>query len=301
MYEAHFGLSSRPFGLTPELAMRYPEASQEAALEMLETALRDGEGFIKVVGEVGLGKTLLCRALLARLESPFRTAWLPDPMLSPGTLRAAVARELGIDLPGRATNRQVNDALQTRLTELAAAGERPVVLIDEAQALPDGALEAVRLLTNLETERRKLLQVVLFAQPELDARLSEAGLRQLAQRVTFSARLAPLGAGDVAAFIRHRVRACGQDRPLFTRGAVRRINRASRGVPRLVNILCHKSLLAAYGLGKPRATWREAGRAIADTESVRPLSRAAARWLAAAGGPVAVLPALLPALAALAP
>lgn len=301
MYEDHFGLSSRPFGLTPELALRYPEASQEAALEMLGAALRGGEGFIKVVGEVGLGKTLLCRALLAELNAPFRTAWLPDPMLSPGTLRAAVARELGVDLPGRATSRQVNEALQECLTEMAADGQRPVVILDEAQALPDRTLEAVRLLTNLETERRKLLQVVLFAQPELDERLSRPGLRQLAQRVTFSARLAPLDAGDVDAFIRHRVRACGQDRPLFTRGAVRRIARASRGVPRLVNILCHKALLAAYGLGKPRASWREAGRAIADTESVRPLSRAAARWLAAAVGPAAALPALLTTLSGLTP
>jgi MSHA biogenesis protein MshM len=297
MYEAHFGLSARPFGLTPELALRFPEASQEAALEMLRNALGDGEGFIKVTGEVGLGKTMVCRALLTALGPPYATAWLPDPLLSPGTLRAAVARELGVSLPQRATGRQVHEALQQRLTELVAAGRRPVVLIDEAQALPNRTLEAVRLLTNLETERRKLLQVVLFGQPELDERLAQPDLRQLAQRITFSARLKPLAPADVDAFVQHRVHACGQQRRLFTAAAVRRIARASRGVPRLINILCHKSLLAAYGRGKAHATWREAGRAIADTESAAPVSRAAARWLAIAAGPVAALPLLASALA----
>jgi MSHA biogenesis protein MshM len=297
MYEAHFGLSARPFGLTPELSLRFPEPSQEAALEMLQAALRDGEGFIKVTGEVGLGKTMVCRALLGVLDEPFVTAWLPDPLLSPGTLRAAVARELGVPVAQRATGRQVHEALQQRLTDLVAQGRRPVVLIDEAQALPNRTLEAVRLLTNLETERRKLLQVVLFGQPELDQRLAQPGLRQLAQRITFSARLRPLEAGDVDDFVRHRVHACGQQRRLFTPAAVRRIARASRGVPRLVNILCHKSLLAAFGRGKSCATWREAGRAIADTESAAAVSRAAARWLSLAAAPTAALSPLWSALA----
>ncbi|MDX1625219.1 MAG: AAA family ATPase [Wenzhouxiangellaceae bacterium] len=289
MYESHFGLVSLPFGLTPDLALRWPEPSQEAALDTLRVALDQGEGFVKVVGEVGLGKTLLCRALLSTLDDRFRTAWLPDPLLSPGTMRAAVARELGLSLPVRASQQQVLDALQRHLAELAAEGLRPVVLIDEAQALPDRTLEAVRLLTNLETERRKLVQVVLFGQPELDRRLAGRDLRQLRQRITFSCRLRPLSADGVAAFVAHRTRAAGATAPLFERAAVRRIARASGGVPRLVNVLCHKALLAAWGRGLPHAGLPEVRRAIADTEAATPGRAGWRRWFARWRGRLALL------------
>lgn len=269
MYLDHFQLHDRPFRLTPHLAYRFAEASQAEALTTLKIALEQGEGFIKVTGEVGLGKTLLCRLLLEELKPPFVTAWLPDPHLSSGTLRSALARDLGVELPKRPTQQAVHELLQKKLTDMAAHGQRPVVIIDEAQALPASTLETVRLLTNLETERRKLLQVVLFGQPELDRRLAMPQFRQLRQRITYSCRLQPLDHRGVLRYINHRLTRAGARYSLFTHTAVRRIARASNGIPRLINILCDKALLSAYGRGKPRAGWFDVRRAIADTESTR--------------------------------
>ena len=269
MYLSHFNLADRPFRLTPDLAYAWDEPSQAEALTTLEVALEQGEGFVKVVGEVGLGKTLLCRRLLERLDSPFMTAWLPDPHLSPGTLRTALARELGIDLPSRPTQQQVHELLQQRLTRLVADGHKPVLLIDEAQALPASTLETIRLLTNLETERRKLLQVVLFSQPELDQRLASPGFRQLRQRITYSCQLQPLAPRDVAGYVEGRLHRAGASSPLFTDAALRLIARASGGVPRLVNVLADKSLLSAYGRGHRQARRSDVRRAVNDTESTR--------------------------------
>ena len=299
MYLEHFQLREKPFRLTPHLAFRYAESSQDDALATLLVALREGEGFVKVVGEVGLGKTLLCRVLLDELGPPFVTAWIPDPQLSPTSLRAAVARDLGMNLHNRFEARQVNERLHRHLARMAAEGRRAVVLIDEAQALPDFTLESIRLLTNLETERHKLLQVVLFGQPELDRRLNSERFRQLRQRITYSCRLQPLDRAGVEAYIRHRLRQAGGRSDLISRGAMGRIARASGGVPRLINILADKSLLSAFGRGRAQAGWFDAGRAINDTESVRPLSLRR-RWrsghaLAAAGIGVACMLQLLPA------
>jgi len=282
MYQEHFQLTHRPFGLTPDLSFCYPEITRSEALTTVQVALQQGEGFLTVIGEVGLGKTLLCRTLLDHLREPFVTAWLPDPHLAPGTLRVALARELGVELPARPTQQLVHELLQRRLTELAADNWRPVLLIDEAQALPDSTLETVRLLTNLETERRKLLQVVLFGQPELERRLQRAEFRQLRQRITYSCRLQPLSTGEVRRYLTFRLRKAGAKRDLFAPAAAGRIARASRGVPRLVNILADKSLLSAYGKGKARADWFDVRRAVADTCATReqlwwPYLRPAAR------------------------
>lgn len=292
MYLEHFGLEQRPFRLTPHLAFRYPEPSQVEALTTLQVALEQGEGFIKVVGEVGLGKTLLCRTLLERLELPFVTAWLPDPHLSPGTLRSALARDLGIELPKRPTQQQVHECLQAELTTMAAAGRRPVLLIDEAQALPASTLETVRLLTNLETEQRKLLQVVLFGQPELDRRLAMPQFRQLRQRITYSCRLDPLDRQGVAEYLSHRLERAGGSGQLFSHRAVAKLTHASDGVPRLVNVLSDKALMSAWGRGSNRVTPYDVRRAIADTEDTagqlwwprfEPVARVAAFGLVAVG------------------
>ncbi|QOC23837.1 AAA family ATPase [Wenzhouxiangella sp. AB-CW3] len=267
MYLSHFQLAERPFRLTPNLAYRFQEQSQAEALTTLRVALAEGEGFIKVTGEVGLGKTLICRALLEALRPPYITAWLPDPHLSPGTLRTALARELGLDLPARPTQQKVHELLQEGLTRLVAEGRKPVLLIDEAQALPASTLETVRLLTNLETEQRKLLQVALFGQPELDHRLARPDFRQLRQRITYSCRLQALDRQAVGEYIEHRLARAGAEQPLFTTAARARIARASDGVPRLINILADKALLSAYGRGKTRADWFDVRRAIADTDA----------------------------------
>lgn len=267
MYLDYFQLDELPFRLTPQISARFDEPSQAEALQTLLIALDQGEGFIKVSAEVGLGKTFLCRLLLERLKAPFITAWIPDPHLSPSALRRAVAEDFGLSLPSRATRHDLHQALQRHLTNLVAEGRRPVLLIDEAQALPGSALETVRLLTNLETEQRKLLQVVLFGQPELDHRLASNDFRQLRQRITFSACLRPMAPDTVAAYIRHRLRSAGGNPDLLTPAAMKRLARASEGVPRLVNVLAHKSLMSAYGRGRTRAGWRDVGRAINDTEA----------------------------------
>ncbi|MGY6588111.1 MAG: ExeA family protein [Wenzhouxiangella sp.] len=277
MYQDHFGLNDPPFGLTPNLAYRFETRSQTDAFVTVKTALDQGAGFIKVTGEVGLGKTLLCRQLLNQLSAPYLTAWLPDPYVSPAALRISLARDLGVRLPSLPSQREVHHQLQHHLVSLAAEGRRPVFLIDEAQALSDSALETVRLLTNLETEQRKLLQVVLFGQPELDQRLASARFRQLRQRIVYACQLEPLDKRAVGAYLAHRLAAAGCERSLFTRSAVHVIARASGGTPRLINILADKALLAAYGRGKPVAGRNEAIRAVADTDAARQLTGSNAR------------------------
>lgn len=283
MYETYFQLRERPFRLTPDPDYRYSEPSQHAALCTLQVALAQGEGFIKVTGEVGLGKTLLCRTLMDQLQPPFLTAWLPDPTLTPAEMRRSLARDLGIDPDDELNSGEVtHQLLQQALLQLAQQGRKPVLIIDEAQALPDDTLEALRLLTNLETRKRKLIQVVLFGQPELDERLARPDFRQLRQRITFSCRLQPLGRQQVRDYVQYRCHAAGASRSLFTGAALRLASRASGGIPRLLNILCDKALLAAYGRGRHQAGWQEMRRAVVDTDSVAGV-RARRWWVPTAG------------------
>jgi len=275
MYLRHFGLAEPPFGLTPNTAFFLDQGPHREALNVLLVALRAGEGFLKITGEVGTGKTLLCRQLMRVLGDGFVTAYVPNPFINPNGLRLALAEELGLKLPRNLGQHQVQARLTERLLELAADGTRVVLIIDEAQAMPEDTLEAVRLLTNLETERDKLLQVVLFGQPELDARLALPQLRQLRQRVTFSYQLRPLSADMIAPYLQFRLHAAGyRGEWPFTEGAVRLLHHASRGVPRLVNILAHKSLLAAFGQGRHRVDAGHVRRAIADTDDARRTARA---------------------------
>lgn len=270
MYLQHFGFREFPFALTPDTSFFFNYVSHQEALNVLLVALRSGEGFIKVTGEVGLGKTLLCRKLLNSLGPEFVTAYLPNPHLSPGSMRLAIAEELGMHVSPRSTQEVLLRLITQRLLALAAAGKRVVICLDEVQAMPDQTLEAVRLITNLETEKSKLLQVVLFAQPELDTRLAEKRLRQLRQRISFSHRLAPLDREATGAYVRHRLQVAGyRGAPLFEARALKLLYLASGGIPRLVNILCHKALLAAYGPGDNLVGARHMRLAIADTEGVR--------------------------------
>ncbi len=285
MYLEHFGLKELPFSLTPDTHFWFGYASHNAALNVLMVALRSGEGFIKVVGEVGLGKTLICRRLLNSLGDHFVTAYIPNPHLSPASMRTALADELGLDASGATNQEQLLRLITAKLVDLAKDGKHVVLFLDEAQELPDRTMEAVRLLTNLETEKFKLLQVVMFGQPELDQRLAQSHLRQLRQRIAFSYVLEPLTCEALKAYINHRLHVAGyRGAPLFDSAALDAIFYASGGVPRLINMLCHKSLLAAFGPGDHQVTAAHARSAILDTDATRDRLRPRARrYLAAAG------------------
>ncbi len=270
MYLEHFGFREYPFNLTPDTDFFYAYGSHQEALNVLLVALASRDGFLKVTGEVGLGKTLLCRTLLNRLKDSFATAYLPNPHLDAHEIRNALARELGIAIGEKTTAPCLTEAIQTRVLELAHSGLRVVILIDEAQELSDAALEAIRLWSNLETEKYKLVHIILFGQPELDVRLRRPELRQLAQRISFCYRLKPMAPAIVSGYLTHRLMVAGsRDHNLFTPRAARLVAHVSRGVPRLVNLCAHKALLSAFGEGAERVRPRHVLRAAADTETLR--------------------------------
>ncbi len=280
MYLQHFQLSEPPFTLTPDTGFFFNQGSHQEALNVLLVALHNGEGFIKVTGEVGTGKTLLCRQLLNLLQAHAVTAYLPNPFLNPTGLRMALAGELRIEFARNIGQHRLLQLIYERLAQYSAEGRRVVLVVDEAQTIPDDSLEALRLLTNLETEKRKLLQVVLFAQPELDRRLQREEFRQLRQRVAFSYQLRPLDAGALERYVRHRLSIAGyRGADLYDRRAMRCLYRASGGVPRLVNLLCHKSLMLAYGCNAKRVSRKHLLSAFRDTEAVRHPAR---RWVKSA-------------------
>ncbi|QOL26744.1 AAA family ATPase [Thalassotalea sp. LPB0316] len=270
MYLYHFGLTQLPFTLTPNTSFYLGLKPHHEAFAVLLTALKTGEGFIKVVGEVGTGKTLLCRKLLNEIPEHFVTAYIPNPYLNPDELRRAVASELGVKQAQRMNAQLLTQRIQERLLALHQQGHSVVLILDEAQALPEDSLEALRLFTNLETESRKLLQVVLFAQPELDQRLATTQFRQLRQRITFSYQLRAMNVEEVEHYVQHRMQIAGYKGPqLFQRRLVKKLTKASKGIPRLVNILCHKMLMLAYGEGKHVITNKHLALAVKDTEDAK--------------------------------
>ena len=265
-YVSYLGLREPPFGITPDTSFFYACRGTQEGLNTLLVALANGEGFIKITGEVGTGKTLLCRKFLATLDAGWVSAYVPNPMLDPRGLLLAIAEELGISIDVAADQHRLLKSITKCLLDLARLRKRVVLCMDECQAMPLETLEAVRLLTNLETEKRKLLHVVLFGQPELDRRLAEPSIRQLLQRITFQYSLNGLDRNEVGAYLAHRLAVAGYSREtLFSESAVTALHRGSRGVPRLVNILAHKSLLLLFGEGERQAERRHVLAAINDT------------------------------------
>jgi type II secretory pathway predicted ATPase ExeA/septal ring-binding cell division protein DamX len=284
MYLSHFGLNEAPFRITPHTEFFFSGANRGATLEALLYAITHDEGIVKVTGEVGSGKTMLCRVLVERLPKSVETIYLANPSLS----RDEILHVLATDLQVESRNERVTillRALQERLIKLYAAGRRVVVLIDEAHAMPVETLEEVRLLSNLESNRHKLLQIVLFGQPELDEHLAAANMRQLKERITHSFRLEPLVRSDVESYIDFRMRAAGYRGPnVFASPAMRLITRASEGLTRRINILADKSLLAAFADGTHQVGAKHARAAIRDSELGGRRWRAPnAWWLAGAG------------------
>jgi MSHA biogenesis protein MshM len=276
MYKTHFGLHELPFGITPDTSFFFACSNSQEALNTLLIAAKNGEGFIKITGEVGTGKTLLCRKFMAMLDDSFVTAYIPNPFLEPRTLMLALADELEIKLEKDVDQHQLLKSINHRLLILARDDKRVLLCLDEAQAIPLESLEALRLLTNLETEKRKLLQIVLFGQPELNRKLQLDAIRQLSQRITFHYHLGPLSKDDLEFYLAHRLSVAGfTGSRLFSRAAVNALRAASGGIPRLVNILAHKSLMLAFGQGKRQITARHVKAAAKDTSSAR---NAGWRW-----------------------
>jgi len=265
-YLRHFGLREAPFGITPDTTYFFACRAIQEAFNTLHVAVANGEGFIKITGEVGTGKTLLCRKFLGTLDATWISAYVPNPSFEPRTLYLALAEELGIQVSAALDQHQLVKAITRALLDLARQKKRVLLCIDESQAMSLETLEALRLLTNLETEKRKLMQVVLFGQPELDRKLASPSIRQLLQRITFQHRMGGLQENEVGAYVAHRLAVAGfTGRTLLSAGALRALHRASRGLPRLINIVMHKALLLAYGEGRWAVERRHIHDAAADT------------------------------------
>jgi MSHA biogenesis protein MshM len=272
MYLQHFGLRELPFSLTPNTHFFLNMASYHKAYNMLMVSLSNAEGFIKIVGEVGTGKTMLCRKVLNTLEEDkenYVTAYIPNPVLSPKGLFLAFAEELNIEIDQDVGHHRLLKAITEKLVDFSAGNKQVVLFIDEAHAMPEQTLEALRLLTNIETEQVKLFQVVLFAQPELDALLSQPSLRQLRQRITFSFEIEALDRDGVERYVVHRLATAGYNGPfLFSKRALDFLFRTSNGIPRVINILCHKALMVAFGKGERTVQIDHVKSAADDTEGV---------------------------------
>ncbi len=246
MYLEHFGLTEPPFKITPVTEFFFSGANRGEILDALLYAISDSEGIIKISGEVGSGKTMLCRMLLDRLPNNIRAIYLANPSLSRDELLYAIADGLGLNLEGQRVSVLLQN-LQNCLLELSNRGTRCVVLVDEAHAMPLDTLEELRLLYNLQVGKHKLIQIVLFGQPELDEKLEQSNMRQLKDRILHSFNMQPLSKGVIASYLMFRMRAAGYHGPdIFSPAAVKLIGKASTGLMRRVNILADKSLLAAF-------------------------------------------------------
>lgn len=266
MYLEHYGLREAPFRITPHTEFFFAGANRGATLEALIYAITHDEGIVKVSGEVGSGKTMLCRMLLEKLPDSVETVYLANPSLSRHEILHAIADELKAPLTGKRAN-QLLRALQDQLLAIYAAGRQVVVMIDEAHAMPPESLEEIRLLSNLESNRHKLLHIVLFGQPELDEHLSQKSMRQLKERITHNFALDPFLRSDIGSYLMFRLRAAGYHGPdLFTPGAIQLIAQASEGLTRRINILADKALLSAYSENKHQIDSKQVKAAIRDAQ-----------------------------------
>jgi MSHA biogenesis protein MshM len=265
MYEQYYGLSEQPFNLTPDTEFFYKSFTHREALNVLRVAINAGDGFIKVTGEVGTGKTLLCRKLLQVLESKFDTVYIPNPYMGCNALLHAILVEMGI--ADRLNKANYLSCINEHLIENARRNRGTVIILDEAQSMPQESLEAIRLLSNLETGKRKLIQIVLFGQPELDVSLAQSSARQLKQRIVHSYQLKPLNQASIRPYLQHRVRLAGYRGPeLFDNGAQRRLYKFSHGIPRVINLLCNKALMLSYASGEFYVNSKHVEAAAADSQ-----------------------------------
>lgn len=254
MYRNYFGLRQKPFSIAPDPAFLYMSERHREALAHLLYGIRSDAGFVLLTGEVGTGKTTICRCLLEQMPESARVAYIINPRLSTLELLASICEEFGIAYPpGEASGKLLVDLINEYLLEAHAEGCKPVLIIDEAQNLSHDLLEQIRLLTNLETNEQKLLLIIMLGQPELRDKLLRPELRQMQQRITARYHLGPLSKTDTCAYVNHRLAVAGSRERLFTKAALSRVFAFSGGVPRLINLLCDRSLLGAYSKGDTRA------------------------------------------------
>jgi general secretion pathway protein A len=266
VYLDYYGLTEPPFDITPNPRFLFYSAKHREAYNHLLYGIRERKGFVQLTGEVGAGKTTLCRAMLEQLTENYSTALILNPILNADELMKAVAIEFGLDVYGMDrldTIGRINDFLLWNVEQ----GKEAVLIIDEAQNLTEDLLEQVRLLSNLETDNRKLLQIVLMGQPELRERLNSHSLRQLRQRITVRYHLSPLSPAEINQYIQHRLQVSGaRGTPRFTRAALWRIHHYTGGIPRLVNAVCDKALLAGFVNQREELGYRVIGAAIRELE-----------------------------------
>jgi general secretion pathway protein A len=279
MFHEYFGIAEDPFSITPDTRYLFQSERHRNAFAHLLYGVADAGGFVQLTGEIGTGKTLLCRNLLAQLPEETNVALIFNPRLTPLELVASICDELKILYPlGCTSIKEIVDFLNAYLLESYRQGRRTVVIIDEAQNLSFEALEQVRLLTNLETEKQKLLQIILVGQPELKQILGKPELQQLAQRITARYHLTPLSADETRDYILHRLRVAGANEGLFSTDALRQLYRLSGGVPRLINVLCSRAMLAAYGADQERVDAGLVRRVAKELAGDEDMSTASPRW-----------------------
>ncbi len=282
MYYEHFGLSEAPFKITPNTDFFFGGGNRGPILEALIYAITQGEGIVKVSGEVGSGKTMLCSMLQSRLPAHVETVYLANPSVSPEEILHAIAFELQLGVDRNTSRLAVMHAIQDHLLKRHAEGRRVVLFIEESQGMPLVTLEEIRLLSNLETKSDKLLQIVLFGQPELDENLRQPQIRQLKERITHSFRLEPLTVPEIREYLMFRMRAAGYRGPdLFSDAVVREIARISAGLTRRINLITDKALLAAFSENTHSIRQKHIDAAVRDSEFAQQprMPGARPRWL----------------------
>lgn len=273
MYQEHFGLTRPPFKITPDTSLFYEGSQRGAALGALTYAIKSGEGIIKVVGEVGSGKTMLCRMLEVRLRNEVDLVYIANPSLSPDNILHVIAHELQLDVNNEMSKVDVMQRIQAHLLAKHASNRQVVLFVEEAQSMPIETLEEIRLLSNLETDENKLLQMVLFGQPELDEKLAKPQIRQLKERITHSFHLSPFLQDDTLQYLNFRLRAVGYKGPdLFNKKTAGIVKKYSAGLTRRINIVADKSMLAAFSEGGHTITSAHVKTAAIDSEFIKDIS-----------------------------